>query len=64
MFLELKNNKPNVNNEPRLKGNSVRNDENFTDITKGVFTTCKRTEKCTAWQLSAKKLHVHHKFLE
>ena len=56
VFLELKNNKPNVNNEPRLKGNSVRNDENFTDITKGVFTTCKRTEKCPAWQLSAKKL--------
>ncbi len=56
VFLELKNNKPNINNEPRLKGNSVRNDENFTDITKGVFTTCKRTETCPAWQLSAKKL--------
>ncbi len=56
IFLELNNKKLNIKNEPRLKGNSVRNDENFTDITKGVFTTCKRTEKCPAWQLSAKKL--------
>ncbi len=56
IFLELKNKKLNKDNEPRLKGLSVRNDENYTDIIKGVFTTCKRTEKCPAWQLSAKKL--------
>ncbi len=56
IFIELKNEKLNVDNEPRLKGNSVKNDENFTDITKGVFTTCKRTKNCPAWQLSAKKL--------
>ena len=60
-YLELKNNKKNVNDETSLKGNSVRNDENFTDITKGVFTTWKRTEKCPAWQLSAKKLQNYKK---
>ena len=53
---KLKNNKPNVNNEPRLKGNSVRNDENFTDITKGVFTTCKRTEKMSSLAIISKKI--------
>jgi len=44
------------NNEPRLKGNSVTNDDRITEITKGVFTTCKKREKCPPWQLSAKKI--------
>ena len=44
------------NNEPRLKGNSVINDYEVTEITKGVFTTCKRRDKCPPWQLSAKKI--------
>tara|TARA_B100001057_G_scaffold483091_1_gene559381 strand:- start:5750 stop:8137 length:2388 start_codon:yes stop_codon:yes gene_type:complete len=49
------------NNEPRLKGNSVIFNNGVTEITKGVFTTCKRrNEKCPPWQLSAEKIN-HNK---
>jgi LPS-assembly protein len=43
-------------NEPRLKGNSVRSDSNLTVIKKGVFTSCKRNDDCPPWQLSAKEI--------
>jgi LPS-assembly protein len=56
IFLELKNQKTVNENEPRLKGISLVNDDNYTKISKGVFTTCKRTGNCPAWQLSAKKI--------
>ena len=48
------------NNKYRLKGKSIKSDENFTELDKGVFTTCKRREKCPPWQMSAKKV-VHDK---
>ena len=55
--VELNNQSFNKNNEPRLKGNSVINDNNYTSITKGVFTTCKRRkDKCPPWQLSAEEV--------
>ena len=54
--IDLNNKSFNKNNEPRLKGNSVEMDENFTEITKGVFTTCKKREKCPPWQLSAENI--------
>tara|TARA_Y100001958_G_C21247251_1_gene578328 strand:- start:3219 stop:5600 length:2382 start_codon:yes stop_codon:yes gene_type:complete len=52
----LNNTSFNKDNEPRLKGKSVTIDNNTTEITKGVFTTCKRREDCPPWQLSAKKI--------
>jgi LPS-assembly protein len=44
------------NNEPRLKGNSIINNENFTEITKGIFTTCKKRDGCPPWEIAAKKI--------
>ena len=56
-FVELNNKTFNKKSEPRLKGNSISDNENFLDITKGVFTTCKRREGCPSWQLVAKKIN-------
>ncbi len=58
--LELKNSTFNKNNEPRIKGNSITKDNNITEITKGVFTTCKRRDGCPPWQMSAEKVQ-HNK---
>ena len=44
------------NNEPRLKGNSIINDNEYAEINKGVFTTCKRRDGCPPWQLSSEKI--------
>ena len=54
--LNLNNKSFNKNNEPRLKGNSIINDDESTEITKGIFTTCKRRDGCPPWQLSAEKI--------
>ena len=55
------NNSSNINNDQfRLKGNSIRIDENISKITKGVFTTCKTRNGCPPWQLSSKKIE-HNK---
>ena len=43
-------------NEPRLKGNSVINDNKTTEITKGIFTNCKKRDGCPPWQMSAEKI--------
>ncbi|MBD1159613.1 LPS-assembly protein LptD [Pelagibacterales bacterium SAG-MED19] len=52
----------NNGNEPRLKGNSINYDNENTEITKGIFTTCKkRNGKCPPWQLSAKKIQHNKK---
>ncbi len=59
LFLELDNKTLNKENEPRLTGNSVINNETTTTITGGVFTTCKRRDGCPPWQISAKK--IEHK---
>ena len=53
-------NKLSNKNEPRLKGKSITSDRNYTELTKGVFTNCKKREKCPPWQMSAKKI-VHDK---
>ena len=37
--------KINENNDPRLKGNSIENNDDFTIIKKGIFTNCK-TDDC------------------
>ena len=54
--LDLSNSTFDKNNEPRLKGNSITKDKNITEITKGVFTTCKRRDGCPPWQMSAEKI--------
>ena len=54
--IDLNNKSFNKDNQPRLKGNSVEMDKDLTEITKGVFTTCKKRDKCPPWQLSAEKI--------
>jgi LPS-assembly protein len=43
-------------NNPRLKGNSISTDSENSTITKGIFTTCKKTDDCPPWQLSAEEI--------
>ena len=43
-------------NEPRLKGNALFYKDNITIVDKGVFTTCKKSDKCPPWSLSAEKI--------
>ncbi len=44
------------NNEPRLKGKSIKSDGSESVITNGVFTTCKETDSCPPWHLTAKEI--------
>ena len=51
----------NVENDPRLVGNSAVITENKSYIDGGVFTTCKkRGDKCPPWKIAAKKI-IHDK---
>ena len=50
----------NPENEPRLYGNKISSDKNFSKISKGIFTTCKKRDGCPPWQLSAEKI-LHDK---
>jgi len=60
--VNLDNSSFDKDNEPRLKGNSVLNNNEVTEISKGVFTTCKRRgEKCPPWKLSAEKIQHNKK---
>ncbi len=54
--IDLNNKSFNQNNEPRIKGKSIVYDDGYTEVSKGVFTTCKKTDKCPPWQLSAEKI--------
>ena len=54
--VELNNKSFNKENEPRLKGNSIVNDTKTAQIVKGIFTTCKKRDKCPPWQISAEKI--------
>ena len=54
--IDLNNESFNQENEPRLKGKSIVYENDYTEIAKGVFTTCKKRDKCPPWQLSAKKI--------
>ena len=55
--MDLSNESFNEENQPRLKGNSIIYDGSDTEITKGVFTTCKKRDKCPPWQISASKIN-------
>ena len=54
--INLNNKSFNQNNEPRIKGKSIIYDNGLTEVSKGIFTTCKKTDKCPPWQLSAEKI--------
>ena len=56
VILNLDNSMINNNNQPRLKGNSLINDNDIAKIKKGVFTTCKKRDGCPPWQLEANEI--------
>jgi len=43
-------------NDPRIKAASGYGDEFNTYLDKGVFTSCKKNEKCPPWKMRAKKI--------
>jgi LPS-assembly protein len=46
------------NLDPRLKGNIFKQKTNGdSEITKGIFTTCKKNDNCPPWSLKAKKIN-------
>ena len=59
--IDMNNKSFNEENEPRLKGNSVIYENGNTEISKGVFTSCKKTDKCPPWQMSAEKIQHNKK---
>ena len=56
IIVNLNNIHFNPNNEPRLKGEKIKHINNITEISKGTFTACKKTDNCPPWQLSAEKI--------
>ena len=46
-----------IKNDPRLLGVTASGDDNNIFIQKGVFTTCKKTDKCPPWKVVAKEIH-------
>ena len=46
----------NSENEPRLKGRSLVNDEKNTIVKKGTFTFCKKRDKCPPWEMRAEEI--------
>ena len=45
----------NSNNDPRLKGVSSVNNDQFTTVNKGVFTSCKKNDDCPPWINTSRK---------
>ena len=43
-------------NEPRLKGNAFFYNGNISQISKGVFTNCKKNDSCPPWVLNAENI--------
>ena len=54
--INLNNKSFNKENEPRFKGNSITVSEDETIIKKSIFTTCKKSDKCPPWQMSAEEI--------
>ena len=54
--IDLNNKSFNKENEPRLKGKSINFENGNSIIKKGVFTTCKKRDKCPPWQFSAEEI--------
>ncbi len=55
-----KNTFGNINNDPRLYGNTISSNINDSKISKGVFTTCKKNDNCPPWEISADQI-IHDK---
>ena len=47
----------NKKNDPRINSVSAKGDEFNTYYEKGVFTSCKKTDKCPPWKMTASKIH-------
>ena len=47
----------NNKNDPRINAVSGVGDESNTFFKKGVFTSCKKTDKCPPWKIRSKKIH-------
>ena len=43
-------------NEPRLKGNKIYSNQDITTVSKGIFTTCKKTDDCPPWTMQASEV--------
>ena len=46
----------NKNNDPRFRGLSSSSKNGITTINKGVFTSCKKNDKCPPWSIQADKI--------
>jgi len=46
----------NTENDPRLKGNYGKSNENETIIKNGIFTTCKKNDSCPPWTLKSAEI--------
>ena len=46
----------NKNNDPRFKGISSSSKNGITTINKGIFTSCKKRDKCPPWTIQADKV--------
>ena len=44
-------------NDPRINSVSANGDKYNTFFEKGVFTSCKKTDKCPPWKMTASKIH-------
>ena len=47
-------------NDPRLYGVSSSTKDSITKVNKGIFTSCKKTDKCPPWSISAEEI-IHNK---
>ncbi len=47
-------------NDPRLKGVSAESKNDITEINKGVFTSCKKSDSCPPWSIHSEKI-IHDK---
>jgi len=58
VILDQKNFGVNEENDPRFVANDILMSKNKTDLSKGVFTVCKKRDdkKCPPWLLKAKKI--------
>ena len=46
-----------LNNDPRINSLISYGDEQNTYFEKGVFTSCKKTDKCPPWKIKSEKIH-------
>ncbi len=46
----------NKDNDPRFKGRSSLFEDGVTTINKGIFTSCKKNDKCPPWTIQADKI--------